>query len=193
MKKPLQIAFRNMDSSDFLEGLVRDKIARLERFHPDLIACRVVLEIAHRKPDSPKAPLSVSIEMELPGRPVAVARAEEARHEMRGDQARAINRAFDAIERQLEDTAEIQDEAVKPHGADGETGVVRRLFREQNYGFVEVKDATDLYFTRNAVVGGDFDALEVGTMVQVTIATSEGPMGPQASSVRRLDARRSVA
>jgi cold shock CspA family protein/ribosome-associated translation inhibitor RaiA len=193
MQKPLQIAFRNLDSSEFLEGLVREKVARLERFHPDLVACRVVLEIPHRKPGSAKVPLAVAVEIELPGRPLIVARAEESRHEMRGDQARAVNRAFETAERQLQDVSDIQDGAVKAHEATGETGVVRRLFPEQNYGFVEVKGSPDLYFTRNAVVGGSFDTLEIGTMVQVTIGTGEGPMGPQASSVRRLEAHRSVA
>jgi cold shock CspA family protein/ribosome-associated translation inhibitor RaiA len=193
MQKPLQIAFRNMDSSEFLEGLVREKVARIERFHPDIVAARVVLEIPHRKPGSAKVPLAVAVEIEVPGRPLIVARAEESRHEMRGDQVRAVNRAFEVAERQLQDVSEIQDGEVKAHEADGETGVVRRLFPEQNYGFVEVKGSPDLYFTRNAVVGGSFDTLEIGTMVQVTIATGEGPMGPQASSVRRLDAQRSVA
>ena len=66
-------------------------------------------------------------------------------------------------------------------------------FRDEGYGFVELKGAPDLYFSRSVVAGDDFDALDVGTMVQVTMAVAEGPMGPQAVSVRRLDARRSVA
>ena len=82
---------------------------------------------------------------------------------------------------------------IKQHDNHGSTGQVIRLFREQSYGFVEVRGAPDLYFTRNAVVGGDFDDLELGTLVHVTVATTEGPMGPQASSVRLLDATRSVA
>jgi cold shock CspA family protein len=46
----------------------------------------------------------------------------------------------------------------------------------------------ELYFTRKAVIGGSFEDLKVGTMVQVTQATGEGPMGPQASSVEMLGA-----
>ena len=193
MQKPLQIAFRNMDSSEFIEAMVRDKVARLERHRPDIVSCRVVIEVPHRKQDSAKVQLGVSVEVELPGRPTIVARAEAPRHEMKGDQTRAIALAFEAAERQLSDVSEIQDGTVKLHGARGETGVVRRLFRDQNYGFVEVRGAPDLYFTRNAVVGGGFDTIEIGTLVQITVATGEGPMGPQASSVRLLDAQRSVA
>jgi hypothetical protein len=40
------------------------------------------------------------------------------------------------------------------------------------------------------VIGGDFDELQVGMMVHVTRAADEGPMGPQASSVRLLDRSR---
>jgi cold shock CspA family protein len=66
------------------------------------------------------------------------------------------------------------------------------LFPEQSYGFIEVKDSPELYFTRNAVVGDAFDDLEVGMVVHVTRATTEGPMGPQASSVKLLGRARSA-
>ena len=46
---------------------------------------------------------------------------------------------------------------------------------------------------RNAVVGGNFDDLQAGMMVHVTLATDEGPMGPQASSVRLLDKSKTPA
>jgi ribosome-associated translation inhibitor RaiA len=193
MHKPLQIAFRNMDSSEFLERLVREKVERLERFNPSIIGCRVVLEVPHRSPDSGKVPLGIAVEVEVPGRPLVVAKGEEDRREMKGDVTRVVNRTFEAIERQLSELQDIQDGVVKQHGATGESGVVVRLFPEQSYGFVEVKGSPDLYFTRNAVVGGVFDALRIGTLVLVTRATTEGPMGPQASSVRLLDAQRSVA
>ena len=193
MHKPLQIAFRNMESSEFLERLVREKVERLERFNPSIIGCRVVLEVPHRSPDSGKVPLGIAVEVEIPGRPLVVAKGEEDRREMKGDVTRVVNRTFEAIERQLSELQDMQDGVVKQHGATGESGVVVRLFPEQSYGFVEVKGSPDLYFTRNAVVGGVFDALRIGTLVLVTRATTEGPMGPQASSVRLLDAQRSVA
>jgi hypothetical protein len=193
MHKPLQIAFRNMDSSEFLERLVREKVERLEKFNPAIIGCRVVLEVPHRSPDSGKVPLGIAVEVEVPGRPLVVAKGEEDRRERKGDVTRVVNRTFEAVERQLSELQDIQEGVVKQHGATGEAGVVVRLFPEQNYGFVEVKDSPDLYFTRNAIVGGDFEALKIGTLVLITRATTEGPMGPQASSVRLLDAQRSVA
>lgn len=192
MDRPLQIAFKDLDSSAYLEGLIRERVDRLERFHHRIIGCRVVIEIPHRSPRSAKQPIGVAVEVEVPGRNTIVAKDEENRHDTKNDQTVVINRVFDAVQRQLEDAAKIQRGEVKVHEGAGETGLVVRLFPEQNYGFIEVKGAPDLYFTRNAVTGGDFDDIAVGTMVQITRATAEGPMGPQASSVRLLNARRSV-
>jgi cold shock CspA family protein len=90
----------------------------------------------------------------------------------------------------LKTTSDIMRGEVKRHDGAGEAGLVVRLFPQQDYGFIEVRGSPDLYFTRNAVTGGSFDDLKVGTMVEVTRATTEGPMGPQASSVKLLNARR---
>jgi cold shock CspA family protein len=68
--------------------------------------------------------------------------------------------------------------------------MITHLFAEQGYGFIEIGSAPELYFTRNVIVGADFDQLEIGTLVQVTRAADEGPMGPQASTVRLLDRKR---
>lgn len=191
MEKPLQIAFKDLDSSAYLEGLIRERVGRLERFHNRIVGCRVVVEIPHRSPRSAKQSIGVAVEVEVPGRNTIVAKDEENRHDAKNDQAVVINRVFDAVQRQLEDTADIQRGDVKLHEGAGETGLVVRLFPDQNYGFIEVKGSPDLYFTRNVVSGGDFEDIAIGTMVQITRATGDGPMGPQASSVRLLNARRS--
>ena len=110
---------------------------------------------------------------------------------MKGDQSAIVNRVFEAVERRLEQIAAIRNGEVKQHGSAGDTGVVVRIFPEQNYGFVEVKDSPDLYFSRQVVAADAFDDIEVGTVVHVTRAASEGPMGPQASSIKLLGGRRS--
>ncbi len=115
-----------------------------------------------------------------------VAKEAQQRHEMKGDHTAVVNRAFERIERQLEDHKDIKAGNVKTSEAAAETGRIVRLFPDQNYGFIEVAGSPDLYFTRNAVIGADYDTLEVGRMVRITIATTEGPMGPQASSVRMI-------
>lgn len=186
MDIPLEIAFKDMETSDFLEGLIRERAARLDRFHGHIVSCRVVVYFPHRSPHGFKPPLGVTVEVTVPGAPTLVAKEAQDQHEAKGDVGAVVNRAFERMERQLDDHKDIRQGEVKLHAADGETGRVVRLFPEQNYGFVEVAGSPDLYFTRNAVLSGSYDDLSVGDMVRVTIATSEGPMGPQASSVRPM-------
>lgn len=194
MEVPLQIAFKDLDSSTFIETLIRERAARMERMHPNIISCRVVVQTPRRSPESGKPPIGVSVEVEVPGkRNKLVGKDEQERHEVKNDQYAMITRAFDAVERQLKNDADIKRGAVKHHEGVGETGRIVRLFPEEDYGFIEVRGSTDLYFTRNAVTGGSFDDLDIGVMVEVSRATIEGPMGPQASSVRLLNARRSPA
>lgn len=192
MEVPLQIAFKDLDSSEFIENLIRERAARMERLHSNIISCRVVVEVPHRSPESGKPPIGVSVEVEVPGRKtLLVGKDEQQRHEVKNDQYAVVSRAFDAVERQLKSDADFKRGDVKHHEGERDTGRILRLFPEQNYGFIEVRGMGDLYFTRNAVVSGSFDDLQVGTMVEITRATGEGPMGPQASSVRLLNARRS--
>ncbi len=186
MERPLQIAFKDIDSSEALEELIRERVARLERFNRNIVGCRVVVEAAHRSPEGGRLALGVAVEIDLPGRKTVVTRAAEDGRTLNADHSIVVNRAFEAMQKRLEEDNEIRHGEVKAHPSDGETGVVVRLFPQQDYGFIEVKGSPDLYFTRNVVAGDAFDELTPGTIVQVTRATGDGPMGPQASSVRRL-------
>jgi hypothetical protein len=110
---------------------------------------------------------------------------------VKGDSTAIVNRVFEAVERQLEQIAAIRKGEVKQHGSVGDTGVVVRLFPDQSYGFIEVKDSPDLYFSRDVCGNTSFEEIKVGSLVHVTRATAEGPMGPQASSVKLMGASRS--
>jgi len=172
------------------DALIQQRIEALERRHPGIIGCRVVVEVPHRAPETAKVPVGIAVEVEIAGHPLVVAKDTQERREAKDDQTASLNNAFDAVERQLERIADTRGRHVKQHEGAGESGVVVRLFPEQSYGFVEVAGSPELYFTRNGVVGGDFDELTPGMLVQVTRATEEGPMGPQASSVRLLGKRK---
>ena len=187
MQKPLQITYKGTESSPAFETLIRERVTRLERLHPRITGCRVVVEVPHRAPDTGKVPIAVIVEVEVPGRNTLVSKSATERREAKQDHMAPIGHAFDAVERQLEKTADIQTKEVKSREEPGQTGMIVRLFPKQNYGFIEIDNSPELYFTRNAVSNGGFDELEVGMMVHVTRSTDEGPMGPQASSVRLLD------
>jgi len=181
MDRPLQIVFRDIQHSTSLAKLIEERVQRLEHVHDHIIGCRVVAGVAHRGLQQGIMPLALSVEVEVPGRPLIVAKANAKK---KGEQGGLVNRVFDAVQRRLEQVAEITKGNVKRHENALESGVVVRLFPDQNHGFVQVKGGADLYFTRNSVVRGSFDALQIGALVQITRATTEGVMGPQASSVQ---------
>ncbi|WP_342644179.1 HPF/RaiA family ribosome-associated protein [Rhodoligotrophos ferricapiens] len=191
METPIQIAFKNLDTSQFLEKHIRERASKLERFHGNITACRVVVDAPHRSTGTGKPALGLTVEVEVPGRTL-VAKNGKDNYDGRDGGTALVNRVFEAMERQLSEHADIRSQQVKSHESAGDTGKVVRLFPEQNYGFVEVIGSPDLYFTRNSVVDGSFDELKVGMMVRVTRATTEGPWGPQASSVRRLSGETSA-
>lgn len=190
MQRPLEIAFKDLDSSDYIRSLVEERVERLERFHPNIIGCRVVIEAPHRSAEGHNPPIGISVEVDVPGRPRMVAKDAEAQRSMKGDHLAAINRAFEAIERQLEELSDKQRGEVKHHENARQTGSVVRLFSEQGYGFIEIAGGPELHFTRSAMADGAFEALKLGALVQVTRAAGDGPMGPQASSVEVLGGQR---
>lgn len=74
---------------------------------------------------------------------------------------------------------------MKNHPAQQVGGLVLRLFREQEYGFIKSPAGEEIYFHKNSLAGDDFDRLEVGTGVQWH--QEESNNGPQASTVRIVD------
>ncbi|MEW6127223.1 MAG: HPF/RaiA family ribosome-associated protein [Acidobacteriota bacterium] len=48
MTLPVQITFRNMQSSDAIEALIRDRAAKLENYYNRILGCRVLVEVPNR-------------------------------------------------------------------------------------------------------------------------------------------------
>jgi ribosome-associated translation inhibitor RaiA/cold shock CspA family protein len=186
VKTTPQITFKNIQSSEAMEALIEKRLGRLERFHPVIISARVVVEVPHKSPGSGKNPIGLTVEVEVPGRKLVAKGEEESRETKNGNAELVVGRVFTAMERQLEDEHKIRQRRVKMVEEPVEAGKIAQLFREQRYGFVESGGGADLYFTENALQGLEFDELEVGMMVAITAAHDEGPMGPQARSVRKL-------
>lgn len=173
------IGFRDFEPDEELESFVENQVARLDHFYPGLIGCRVIVEVPHRRHETGNV-YHARIDCTVPGRELVVSRdpAEDHAHE---DPFVAVVDAFDAMCRQLEDYAREARGAVKHHEPPPHGRVVR-LFPYQGYGFIDTPDGREVYFHRNAVLGGSFDELQVGS--EVRFAEEEGIEGPQASTVR---------
>ena len=182
MERPLQIVFRQMETSPALEARIREKVAMLERLAPRLTGCRVVVEKVqrrHRRGDHYR----VAIDLAMPSQELAVTHTgpEDQAHE---DVYVALRDAFDAAARRLQDRVREMRGKTKHHGAPL-TGRVLRLFPEEGYGFVAT-EAGEVYVHRNSVLDDGFDRLRVGSEVSLEVAEDESAHGWQATTVRRL-------
>ena len=94
----------------------------------------------------------------------------------------AINDAFKAAGRRLQDYARRQRGDIKTHAPLPEARVSKIVPRERYYGFLTSDDGRDIYFHKNSVLGKAFPRLKVGTIVR--FVEEAGEKGPQASTVR---------
>jgi ribosomal subunit interface protein len=174
----LQISFHEIPHSDAADALVRDRAEKLERFHPRITSCRVMLDAAHRHHRKGKD-YRVRIDLTVPGAEIVVANnpPEDPVHE---DLYAAIDHAFDVAQRRLEDHARRQRGFVKNHEPP-DSARVARILRDKGFGFLETDDGREIYFHRHSVVNGGFERLEIGTTVR--FVEEQGEKGPQASTV----------
>jgi ribosome-associated translation inhibitor RaiA/cold shock CspA family protein len=187
MQVPLEIAFHNMDSSDWAEQEIRTRVAELERIFDRLVSCRVRID-QRNKSLTGSIPPVVHIELGIPGRGEIVVSHEPdhlLRKYQRPDLRNAINEAFRVAERRLHDMKEqLEDRSQRsPHEvANQSLGQIAEMRPEEDFGFLLTKEGSLLYFHRNSVLSGDFDQLSRGDDVHYNEAV--GDTGPIATKVR---------
>ncbi len=187
MQVPLEIAFHNIDHSDWAEKEIRNHVARLQDIYNRLTSCRVRVD-QRATNEQQTIPPVVRIEIGLPGRKDIVVAHEPDRLQrrfQRPDLHNAINEAFRIAERQLSEFKERQADrtAVISHEAANEfRGQVAEVLPERDHGFLMTKEGGLLYFHRNALLVGDFDRLKRGDAV--SYVEEVGDTGPIATKVR---------
>jgi ribosome-associated translation inhibitor RaiA/cold shock CspA family protein len=187
MQVPLEIAFHNMDSSDWAEQEIRTRVAELERIFDRLVSCRVRIDQRNKSLTGTIPPV-VRIELGIPGRGEIVV-SHEPDHLLRKyqhpDLRNAINEAFRVAERRLHDMKEqLEDRSQRStHEVENQSlGQIAEMRPEENFGFLLTKEGSLLYFHRNSVLSGDFDQLSRGNEVHYNEAI--GDTGPIATKVR---------
>ena len=141
LQVPLEIAFHNVEPSDWAEQEIRARVADLERLYGRLNSCRV--RIDQRAKDLTGAiPPVVHIELGIPGRPDLVV-SHEPDHLMRKYQRpelrNAINEAFRIAERQLLDLKDHRDARNKGVMHESEQqflGQVAEINPDDDFGFL---------------------------------------------------------
>lgn len=187
MQIPVEIAFHNIQHSDWAEEAIREKIARLEKLFDRLVTCRVRVEKRASNANNSIPPV-VRIEIAVPGHKDIVVSHEPEHLQQKfsdPDMRIAINEAFRIAERQLLDFKEQLKGKTKAPFSDAQNqflGQVAELAPERDHGFLLTKEGGLLYFHRNSLLTGDFDALKRGD--QVHYVEDHGDTGPTAVKVR---------
>lgn len=183
MRVPLQISFRNVTPSETVDARIREKVAELEQFAPHIISCRVIVEALHRHHRKGRL-YHVRVDVRVPGADIVVSREHQLAHEHE-DVHVAIRDAFAATVRKLEDFVRRQRADTKLHEVPLH-GHIARLYAYEGYGFIDTPEGIEVYFHRNAVLGGNFEDLEIGDEVRFAMPAAEGDKGPQASVVQPI-------
>jgi cold shock CspA family protein/ribosome-associated translation inhibitor RaiA len=187
MQVPLEIAFHNIDSSDWAEQEIRARVADLERIYDRLNSCRVRVDQRARNSAGTIPPV-VHIELGIPGgKDLMVSHEPEhlQRKFQRPDLRNAINEAFRIAERRLLDLKEQRDGRTKAahHDAPNQfLGQVADIDPAGDFGFLLTKEGSLLYFHRNSLISGEFEDLQRGD--EVHYVEDVGDTGPVASKVR---------
>lgn len=172
MKLPLQITFRDINSSTALSEHIGRRAERLDQFCDRIMSCRIAIEATNRGARQ----FHVRIDLKAPG--VELVSSHTPSGVLRTDPYVVIDAAFDDMERQLEDYKHRYD--VKRHNGSPHARVAK-IFRDREFGFLEAPDGREIYFHAHSVLRNRWDHLEVGT--EVRFAEEDGDKGPQASTV----------
>lgn len=175
-----EITYKDVEKTAYVEELINRKIAKLEQVCNYLISCRVAVEQPHKHQRTGN-PYRVRIDVKVPPDHELVVKRISTEGEREEPLPATLRRAFDAMERQLNELVERQRAEVKKHPETEVTALVEKLFPEEGYGFLRTLDGRQVYFHRNSVLHGEFERLEAGTGVR--FSEEMGENGPQATTV----------
>jgi len=184
MDVPLEIAFHNLESSTAVETRIRERVAKLEKLFPRLVACRVVVEAPHRQHQKGNI-YRVRIEMSVPGEDLVVSKEPNRAQERFADPDvyTVLKDAFDTAERMLKDFKGKQSGDVKIHDTPMH-GHIMRINPANDFGFLRTAQGSQLWFHRNSVMNEELETFAEGDPVHYVEVLGE--TGPQASKVWRV-------
>jgi len=187
----VEIAFQHCEPSEEIRSEIARQVKRLERFSDRITSCHVAIsgpQTRHRQGDLFK----IDVRIAMPEHHDVIVTRTHGDAPEREHPLVAVREAFDAAVRQIEDLAretrdQVKDRQVKDHQAESH-GRVTKFLAGEDCGFIETAEGREIYFHRNAVLGGAFDRLTIGS--EVRFVEEKGVKGAQASTVRLVGKRR---
>jgi len=107
MNIPLELSFRDIEKTDDLENLIRDRVDKLERICDHISSCRVTVEEPQKHIRS-GSPYRVRIDLTVPPSHELISKKEPGQGEMHEELATVIRDTFEGAERQLRTLVEKQ-------------------------------------------------------------------------------------
>ena len=182
MPVPTDITFQGIDHSDAIEARIHARIERLEAMSPDMHKCHVWVRAPHKQHKATQYVIDLTAEM--PGKTLAISRhpGDDNAHT---DVYVAIRDAFEAMERKLRKWSDTRKGRPEVH-VQPVQGRIASLDGYKECGQIQTTDGRLIYFHRNAVQGDDFEDLEEGDTVELSIDYKDADEGPHASFVRPI-------
>jgi cold shock CspA family protein/ribosome-associated translation inhibitor RaiA len=180
MQIPLEISYRDVNKTDELEKLIREKVNKLEKVCDYITSCRVAVEKPHRTIIGGN-PYRIRIDLRVPQGHELVVERKAGEGEMSDSLEKVIRYAFDAAKKQLEKLVEIQRDKIKSHPQQEISAVIDRIFYDKGYGFLKTLNGREIYFHKNSIANEEFSKLVTGAGVNFN--EEQGANGPQASTV----------
>lgn len=177
MKQPLTIQFHGMEASAAVETKAREFAARLDGLAPDLMACRVHIDL-EQKHKTQGRPYGVRIDLTLPGHELVVNKVQDE------DVYVALRDAFDSMKRQLDEVVRKRRGEEKQHALELR-GQVVRLDTDSGTGYIRTADGDEYYFSRDNLAGVPFENVLTGSTVE--FLPDAGKQGRQAKRVSVRD------
>jgi ribosomal subunit interface protein len=183
MQQEPEITFHNLDRSPSLEAEIRSRIDKLDQLYDRLVGVRVSIEALHNQHRTGNVH-ECHITLMVPGPDIVVSKKPHKAKEkyQNPDVYTAVRDAFQAAERQLKEYKDKQAGDTKRH-VPLMQGQVAEVNVEGGFGYVLTAEGQLLYFSRSAVLAGDFDQYQRGDVVHYVQV--EGEAGPSASKVWR--------
>lgn len=183
----LTLRLRDVPDRGHTEEVIRGLADKLERHCQRITSCQVAVESPNAHPTF-GARWRVRIELHVAGADPLVVRREQGDGRIYEDLDTILHDAFHAADRQCKELERRRRGEIKQHPEQTLQGVVEEL--HEDHGILFSVDGRKIYFHEHSLVDFTFDELRVGMGVAFTEA--QGREGPQASTVRVVDARAGI-
>jgi ribosome-associated translation inhibitor RaiA/cold shock CspA family protein len=183
MQSQPHVTFRGLEPSPAIESLIAERRGRLEKFHPGIVACDVIVEAAQKRKVHGRL-FSVRVNIGLPGPDISVTRGV-AQGDAQEDVRLAINQAFSAVEKKLKEQRRTMGAVEVKHHPPVLHGEVSELEPELGWGMIRTDEGRSVYFQKDSLETGSWDAVVPGKRLR--FREMDGEKGPYAIHVALMD------